>query len=151
LKHAVTAALLLALAGAAAAEEAQQQAPAAQKRSHNLRLGAAYYLCPFEGVGFGAWQVGAAYHYNIADYALVGPAFTYTGLTGEKLLSDLQVYPNKPQNTRLAIHLMKFGAHGYFNPAQKLSKVKYFWPYGGVDLGLAVHYVTDRGNTQTSL
>jgi hypothetical protein len=139
----------LALPALAGAEDAAPQTPAPKPKTNNLRLAAGYYLCPFSGVGYGGWEIGASYHYNIADYALVGPTVYYTGLTGEKLLSDLPFYPDKQQNTKLAIHQIKFGVKGLVNPAQKMSKVKYIWPYGGVDLGLAVQYVTDRGNTPT--
>ncbi|MBI5526621.1 MAG: hypothetical protein HY897_09820 [Deltaproteobacteria bacterium] len=112
-----------------------------------LKLGAGWYASPGDGIGVGGWQAGTALLFKVADYGLLGPDFYYTGMTGEAVLEDLSSLVEPDRSTTLSIHQMRFGIKALFNPAQKMSKVKYFWPYGGLDIGLAAQYVTDRGGS----
>lgn len=116
-----------------------------------LRLGAGWYASPGDGVGIGGFEVGASFLMKIAEYGLLGPDLYYTGLTGEAVLQDLPSFSNQEALSTLSIHQFRLGVKGLFNPAQKMSKVKYFWPYGGIDIGLALQYVTDRGGTTVSV
>ena len=135
---------VLALPGAALAK-------GGESLHSQLRLGAGWYASPGDGVGLGGFEIGSAFLVKIAEYGLLGPALFYTGLTGEAVLQDLPTYSNQEPVTHLSIHQVRLGVKGLFNPAQKMSKVKYFWPYGGLDLGLAIQYVTDRGGTTVSV
>ena len=132
----------LALHGAAASGESLHS---------QLRLGAGWYACPGSGVGIGGFEVGSSFLVKIAEYGLLGPSLFYTGLTGEAALQDLPNYSMQDPITKLSIHQFRMGVKGLFNPAQKMNKVKYFWPYGGIDIGLALQYVTDRGGTTVSV
>ena len=131
----------LALPGAASGEALHSQ----------LRLGAGWYASPGSGVGIGGFEVGSAFLVKIAEYGLLGPSLFYTGLTGEAALQDLPNYANQDPLTKLTIHQFRLGVKGLFNPAQKMNKVKYLWPYGGIDIGLSLQYVTDRGGTTVSV
>jgi len=138
--------IILAVSGVASATESPSV-----KKVHNIRLGAGWYASPSNGVGVGGWEVGAAYHYNLFEYAFLGPAFYYTGMSGQKLLTDMLFYGDTPKDTRLTIQQIRLGLKGSFNPIIKLSRIKYLWPYLGLDLGLAATFISDEGNTITKV
>ena len=121
---------------------------AAASYSHNfMRFAAGWYLSPSSNIGAGGYEVGIAYHRDISGIALLGPSFYYTGMNGSLVLSDMPRYENSPARTALSINQFRLGVKALVNPvpAWKLPRMKYVWPYLGLDTGLAVHYVTDRG------
>jgi hypothetical protein len=148
---AVAAMLAALLPGSAARAETPVKTEAAAKPAtvppNFLRFGAGWYLSPSPNISAGGWQVSVAYHYNVADYALIGPVFTYTGMQGSALLSDLPRYNTIGEKTGLAISQMRAGAKVAFNPAWKISRTKYIWPYGGIEMGVAIECVTDTGSS----
>ncbi len=114
------------------------------KEGHTANLSAGMVINPWANLDFVGWQFGLAYHYKASDFALIGPSIYYNHHTGAVELKDMPMYA-LPSNykTDLALNVMRMGMQFLINPASRMSKMKYMWPYFSGDIGLAIQNVSD--------
>jgi|GEM_PF-2534925 hypothetical protein len=114
------------------------------REGHTGNVSAGMVINPWKNLDFIGWQFGLSYHYQASDYALIGPSFYYHHHTGAMHLKDMPMVSLPPDyKTELALNAVRLGMQFLINPAARMSKMKYMWPYFSGDIGLAIQNVSD--------
>jgi hypothetical protein len=131
------------------------------RSNSHLRLGGGWYASPWEGVGLDGFQLDVAYHYELNRFVMVGPTLSYAGMKAEIPLSDLPVYADQNPTLKLRVHQTRLGLKALASPIPRVEKARGrhghsslslpFWPYGALDTGIAIHYLTERDEENLSV
>lgn len=122
------------------------------KEGHTGNVSAGMVINPWKNLDFIGWQFGLSYHYRASDYALIGPSLYYHHHTGAAPLKDMPMYALPPDyKTELSLNAFRMGMQFLINPAARMSKMKYMWPYFSGDIGLAIQNVSDVKTDSTHI
>ncbi len=114
------------------------------QEGHTANLSAGMLLNPWANLDFVGYQFGLAYHYQASDFALIGPSIYYNHHNGAVNLKDMPMAAlPSDYKTELALNAVRIGMQFLINPASRMSKMKYMWPYFSGDIGLAIQNVSD--------
>jgi len=114
------------------------------KEGHTANVSAGMVLNPWANLDFVGWQFGLSYHYQASDFALIGPSLYYHHHTGAVQLKDMPMFSlPSDYKTELALNAVRIGMQFLINPASRMSRMKYMWPYFSGDIGLAIQNVSD--------
>ncbi|MGB9600600.1 MAG: hypothetical protein ACP5QK_02005 [Myxococcota bacterium] len=114
------------------------------QEGHTANISAGMVLNPWKNLDYIGWQFGIAYHYQASDFAMIGPAIYYHHHGGAVQLKDMPMAALPPDyKTELALNAVRIGMQFLMNPAARMSKMKYMWPYFSGDIGLAIQNVSD--------
>ncbi len=122
------------------------------KEGHTANLSAGMVINPWSNLDFIGWQFGGAYHYQASDFALIGPSLYYNHHNGSVKLKDMPMAAlPSDYKTELSLNAVRIGMQFLINPASRMSKMKYMWPYFSGDIGLAIQNVSDVKTDSTHI
>lgn len=122
------------------------------KEGHTANLSAGMVLNPWANLDFVGWQFGLAYHYQASDFAMIGPSVYYHHHGGSAKLKDMPMAALPADyKTELSLNAVRLGMQFLINPASRMSKMKYMWPYFSGDIGLAIQNVSDVKTDSTHI
>lgn len=114
------------------------------REGHTGNISAGMLINPWKNLDLVGYQFGLSYHYRASNFALIGSSIYYNHHNGAVSLKDMPMAALPPDyKTKLSLNAMRLGMQFLINPASRMSKMKYMWPYFIGDIGLAVQNVSD--------